>query len=590
MFESITQATQRAREATRGTKTAAMLDAARATGASVATVYRHRARLTVQPARRQRSDAGTTGLTHHEAQLISALLMESHRKNGKRLMTVEQALRVLRYEGLVRAEAVDPATGEVRLLSTSAVERGLRLYALHPRQLLAPAPVTELQSEHPNHVWQIDASLCVLYYLRSHAPQGRGMQVLDADRFYKNKPAALDRVASERVWRYLVTDHFSGSLFCHYVMGAESGVNLSEAFLAATQKRAQDPWHGVPYLLQMDMGSANTGGLFRNLARRLQVRLEPHAPGNARVTGQVECAHNIWERRFESSLKTRPIDTLDQLNAAASMFARWFNATQVHSRFNDTRTSMWLRIRPEQLRVAPPAPVCRELMTHEPEERLVRPTLTVSFGGAEYSVRDVPDVVIGEKVFVAVNPYRDDAACVCLYDANGNETLLSVPLVRRNEAGFREDAPVIGQSYARPADTLADTNRKAIERLAMGAASDEEAAQRRKARTIPFGGHIDPLREAREADLPAAIARHGQALELATTLPACEPARLDATTSMLRIVDAIGRSLSADEYAWFAARYAEGVPEDQLVSLIEQFGAQAEPHAQARQAGGLRAV
>ena len=34
---------------------------------------------------------------------------------------------------------------------------------------------TELQSLHPNHVWQIDASLCVLYYLAARTPAEAGL-------------------------------------------------------------------------------------------------------------------------------------------------------------------------------------------------------------------------------------------------------------------------------------------------------------------------------------------------------------------------------------------------------------------------------
>ena len=72
--------------------------------------------------------------------------------------------------------------------------------------------------------------------------------------------------------------------------------------------------------IMMDMGSANTSGLFKNLARRLKVKLLAHAPGNARATGQVENARNIIERSFESSLRLQPVANLVELNA---MVQRW---------------------------------------------------------------------------------------------------------------------------------------------------------------------------------------------------------------------------------------------------------------------------
>lgn len=592
-IETIVGASHRAADASHGDKRTVMADAAAAIGKSIATAYRLRRKLSVQPERRRRCDAGSTGLSLDDARAISALLMESHRKNGKQLMTVEHAVQVLRTEGVIRAETADAATGELRPLSASAVSRGLRVHNLHPQQLLQPKPATELQSLHPNHVWQIDASLCVLYYLRSGSPRERGLQVLDADKFYKNKPAALARVENERVWRYVVTDHFSGSLFVHYVLGAESGRNLADSFVAAISPREvqgqRDPFHGVPFIVMMDMGSANTGALFKSLARRLQVRTIAHAPGNARATGQVEKAQDIVERQFESSLKLRPLDTLEELNEAGSMWSRWFNATAVHTRHGQARTDVWLRIAADQLRLAPPVEVCQALMTHAPAERKVSPTLTVQFEGREYDVRSVPEVLVGQKLLVAVNPYRDDEISVVLYDDGGDEILHGAPLVARNEAGFREDAPVIGERYARPADTPADTNRKAVERSIMGVATDAEAEAARKVQALPFGGRIDPLRAAREAELPTAIPKRGEALALTTRAAPIEPERLTGTEAMLRIVAAIRRSLTPEEHAFMAARYAEGVPEDQIDALIAQFLAlPADDKQQA--AGGLRSV
>ena len=87
-------------------------------GVSRATVYRHMRAMSVQPARRQRADAGTTSVTREEALAVSELLMAAMRKNNKRLMTVADALQVLRYDGSVRCERLDPATGESEVLTT----------------------------------------------------------------------------------------------------------------------------------------------------------------------------------------------------------------------------------------------------------------------------------------------------------------------------------------------------------------------------------------------------------------------------------------------------------------------------------------
>ena len=100
--------------------------------------------------------------------MISAALMVSLRKSAtKRLLGVDDAVDLMRSNGEIKCERVNTETGEIFNLSTSTIIRALRTFRLHPDQLLAPAPAVELRSLHPNHVWQIDASLCVLYYLKA---------------------------------------------------------------------------------------------------------------------------------------------------------------------------------------------------------------------------------------------------------------------------------------------------------------------------------------------------------------------------------------------------------------------------------------
>lgn len=544
---------------------------------SVPTVYRIMDQVTLKKQRKQRSDAGEVSLQRDEAVAISAYLMNSLRKGNKRLMSIGQAVIDLRANGVVRAQRVDASTGEVFPLSESAVSRALKAHKLHPDQLLRAAPAKELQSLHPNHVWQIDASLCVLYYLKSSKTQGAhgshvdsGLQVMDADKFYKNKPAALERIAAERVWRYAVTDHYSGAIFVHYVMGAESGANLAESFIAAIQQRsgAQGtglPFHGVPFILMMDMGSANTSGLFKQLARRLQVEVIAHAPGTARATGQVEVAHNIIERSFESGLRLSPVHDLDGLNALALRWHQWFNSTQVHSRHGKTRFDMWMTIRAEQLRIAPAPELCRQLVNHKPEKRKVSVMLTVSFGGAEYDVSSIPGVVVGESVMMAINPYQADAATVVEVGADGKEVLHSVPLVARNEAGFRDDANVIGEGYRRHADTEADTNRKLVERTIMDAPTDEAAEAARKAKALPFGGRIDPFKKIDDTPERTFLPRKGEALAVqATTTALQREARKLTHFEAGQWLTAQGVAMDASVYARLRDWYADGVPEDQL--------------------------
>lgn len=563
---------QAAATAPSGGKRAVYAAACAELGYSLATLHRHLAKVTVKPQRKRRSDAGAVLLSRDEAIAISAALISSQRKTNKRLLSICQAVEVMRANGEVRAERIDPATGEVHPLSDSAIARALRHYGMHPDQLNRPTAAVELKSLHPNHVWQIDASLCVLYYLNAPSAKEAGLQVMPREKFYKNKPANLKRIENDRVWSYEVTDHNSGAIFVHYVLGAESGTNLAESFIGAIQQRGADPMYGVPFILMMDMGSANTSGLFGNLARRLQVKLIAHAPGNARATGQVEKARDQIERSFESGLRLRPVRDLAELNVQAQRWARWYNSTKVHSRHGKTRYDQWMTIRPEQLRIAPPPELCMELLTHTPESRKVTDFLTVSFKGREFNVRSVPGVMVGERLQITFNPWVPDSAMVVDRDVDGNEQLHSIPVIARDDAGFREDGNTIGEDWARPADTALDANRKEVERFAMDASTQDEADAKRKACATPFGGRIDPFKVIDQAPERAWLPRRGTELVPATTTrltPA--PVRVlsgfEAAAELRRMGVDLTREATASLRAW----HPDGVPEDQLPALADRL-------------------
>ena len=571
LIQRLVQVAATAAAAGHGRKEAVYAAACAELGMSRPTLMRALSDVAVRGDRKRRVDAGQVSLTREDAILISAMLMESLRKNGKRILSVAQAVDILRRNNEVKAEFLDPASSEVRQLSASAIARGLRTHGMHPDQLLRPAPAVEMQSLHPNHVWQIDASLCVLYYLKAGSDRESGLQVMRSSVFYKNKPANLKRIENDRVWRYVVTDHYSGAVWVHYVFGAESALNISESFIAAIQPSGDErrPVHGVPRIVMMDMGSANTSAVFLNLLKRLQVEPIAHAPENARATGQVEKAQDLVERSFESGLRFQPVATLDELNAQAAVWMTWFNGTQRHTRHGHTRYAMWATIRDEQLRLAPSVEMCRLLLTHQPESRKVNDRLRVEFGGQgrEWDVSGIPRVMVGEKVMVTWNPYRDDEVYVVDADADGHEVLHPARLVERNAAGFAVTANVIGEDYKRPADTVADQHRKEVERAAMDAATLEEAEAKRKAKALPFGGRIDPHRGLEEQTASTAyIPRQGTALETTARISAA-PERVLARFELARALVDLGVEMTPERNAQVAAWYPDGVPESQLEDL-----------------------
>ena len=535
---------------------------------SRATLMRRLKEVTVQPQRKRRSDAGNTTLSLADAQRLSTHMMEGYRANDKSIQALKLSLEQLRAESPLFASAIDPETGETRQLSDSACARALRAYALHPEQLRATAPVQALASDHPNDVWQIDASISTLFYVPGE--RQAGMQDMPPGVFYKNKPENFEKIKRQRLTRYVLTDHCSGSIFVHYVAGGESTVNMAESFLRAIQPRPQQQMHGVPFHLMMDPGSAGIGGAFMNLLRRLQVTPVVNKAGNARAKGQVENAHNLVETNFESGFKFTHVPGIEWINEKAQTWMRYYNSARKHTRHKMTRWAKWMEITQQQLRLVDEA-LARQLLTHAPETPKVDRELCVRFAGRVWSVRDVAGVMVGEKVSITYNPFDQTSAYVVQNDADGQELLVPVPEMKEGAHGFSAGAALIGREMKSLPDTVATTNRKLVERLATGTETDEAAAAARKAKALPFGGTFDPYKH-HEASLPAAVPlpRRGTDLGATTRVAQAEPELLTHFEAAKALV-AKGVAMSPELVGTLKSLHSEGVPETELDALVARL-------------------
>jgi hypothetical protein len=537
---------------------------------SRASVFRKLAELGFDTERKQRADKGKSGLTQEEAQTIAAYLMAGTRANGKRIVSVEQALNDLRANGKVAAQSVDPATGEVSLLSPTTVTRKLREWGLHPDQLNRPAPHVEMASLHPNHVWQIDASVCVLFYLPK-----RGLQVMSDKEFYKNKPQNFKKIENDRVIRYTKTDHTTGTVQLRYYAGAETGLNLADFFIHCIQpkKHAQEPVHGVPFILMDDAGSANTSHLFSNLLDRLNVRHLTHAPGNPRASGSVERAQNLVECHFESRLGVgQQIQSLEELNELAGVWTRWFNGTRQHSRHGHTRYGLWQTIRAEQLRVAPSREICQLLLSTKPETRTVDDTLRVKYAlkgqpSRLYSVAHVPNVQIGEKLTVCINPYSVPAINVIEKGADGKEIFFECQPLEVNEYGYTEQAVIIGESYKSVADTRTDTARKDAIKEAYGVTTLEEAEAKKRLKARPFAD-MDAVAYLKDETVATYATRKGT--DMGVDSPRVEEKPLTHTKAAMELVRR-GLTLNPERHRLIKQWYPDGVPESELDTLEDRL-------------------
>ncbi|MBV2081473.1 MULTISPECIES: DDE-type integrase/transposase/recombinase [Pseudomonas] len=569
--QQLAQIAQRAAVTPHGQRTAIYKAGAAELGMSLQTLQRKLKEVSVSKPRKRRSDAGCSALPLEEAQKISAVLLESIRANGKQLSTIERAVERLRSNNLILAGRLNEETGEFLPLSNSAIAQALRSYKLHPEQLLHDAPAVSLASNHPNHVWQVDASISTQFYLADD-----GAKVMDKAVFYDGKPANLKKIERQRLWRYVITDHTSGTLYLEYVLGAESAENLSNVLINAMQKRHEaDPFHGVPWMLMTDPGAAMTSSIFRNLCRAMSINLIINQVGNARAKGQVEQAHNIVEREFESALKFKAAQTLEQINEWAGQWMRFFNATSIHNRTQRTRYGVWQLIQADQLRLAPSIAVCRELAVSTPEERKVSNLLRVSFRGAQFDVSTVPGVMVGEKLLITRNCWRDqDSAIAVLMGEDGREQYHVIEKIGIDQYGFAETAAHIGEQYKSHAQTPAQVSRKVLEQIATGTTNQADAESARKSKKVPFGGLIDPHKHVTDTLLPAYMPRRGTSLNV--NAPTVELAPLSHVEAAKLLRPRLDNLWTPETFSWLQQQYPDGVPQEQLEAIEAELKRPAE--------------
>lgn len=590
--EYLVSVVQAAATAPHGQKGQIYARAAEQLGITVKTLHeRLNAVSTTRGQRKPRTDKGNTQLSYDEAALIAAVIKNSARRTGKRLTAVWQAVEILRSNGLLKAEVMDKATGELKPMSNTAIERAMRSYGLHPDQLDRPAPAQALRSLYPNHVWQIDASLCVLYYLPREGKSADELRVMDAAQFHHNKPANLKRIENDRVWRYAITDHASGTGYVDYVFGGESGENLSGVLINAMQYRGRhDPFHGVPTLVMLDPGSANTGTLFKNLCKALGVGVIINEVGNPRAKGQVENFHNIVERQFEGGLKLQTVGNLEELNTAAHRWMRIFNGQHIHRRHGMPRYSAWMRITADQLVKAPDVDTCKALTHEKPETRVLDAYMQVSWKGNQYDCGHVPGVSVGDKVEVARNPWKPDTLRIITTGRDGMTVFHEADMIRKDEYGFAVDGAVIGQDFKSHADTPTVKADKLLEKLAMEADTQAEAEGKRKAKTLPFGGKIDPYKplEAAEQQQPEWLEKRGTASTVQAPAINLRPYTLVEAAKAL--MGRIGPLWLPECYGELQATYPHGeVPQEDLDRWERYFlGTGEKPGAKQRPA--LRVV
>lgn len=556
-------------EAPFGTKSALKRAFCETYGRSLNTLHRDLKSVGWTSGRKRRSDAGSTSQDEAALRDLAAAARVSVRKNGKATLRTPNARSMLSQNG--REFSVSNAR-----LNQLLKQRGMDLATQQQ-----PSAHVTMRSLHPNHVHQVDPSLCLLYY----APNGE-QHVLHDDEIYKNKPQWVDKIGNLKCWRYVLTDHYSSAITVRYFQSrGETQENLFDFLLYAWGRREGRVQHGVPRMLYTDPGSANTASAIKNALTAMDVIFEPHMPGNPRAKGQVENANNIVETLFESRLRFEPVRSIDELNAAVEAWAIAYNANAIpdyDSRLKRTfmrqplaRAAIWQQIRKEHLRILPSVDVCRWMLTADAVERIVKADRRITFRhpvskrSETYPLDHIPEIYPRLKVMVSPLVYGDREIIVTLTTYQGEEkTYICQPIeIADPVAGFAV-GPVFGEDYQQAPDSVIDKAGKELDRAAFGDLSADELDKAKKKDATPFGG-LDAHSHLSGVYVPDFMSRQGTELTVPDRATTTEKP-LSRTAALVQLARKLNRDLEPDEREAFLAAHGDEIFSADIDNWLQQ--------------------
>lgn len=583
MLEQLLGLRRQVEAAAHGQSTALICEFAALHGRSVNTVWRWLGNFAgYQTGRKKRSDAGTTQLPEDSLVFIAASKKMSVRANGKATKPTGVAMNIVDANGLV----VNVGAGQVNRL--------LRQRKLDTKTQAAARNHCQMNSLYPNHVHQIDPSLCLIYYI------GNKQMVMTDAEFNKNKPAAMEKVKL-KVWRYVRYDHASGQLDVRYFEAAgENQRSLFEFLLWTWGEQPNRVSHGVPTMLLWDKGSANTSTAIVRLLDALGVSHETHATHHAWAKGGVENGNRIVEMHFESRLRDQPVNSVEELNASAELWVRDYNANAIkhvdsriqrHSGEKLIRDELWQLIlrTPDKLIKLPERKVCSWFLTGAEIKRQIRDNL-ISCVHPEIGrsrVYDLSDwaAFYSQKDWVQVSPLllADGAIRVTIEQLGKDPLVVQLsPVKEFNAFGRMADSPVFGEDYHAAKHTVAEQAGKDIAKAAYGDVNLDEAEVLLRKNVRPFQQFNDgkgviahshlgqdklPTRllpAARDIDNPAIT-------QARDTQPELE--RKNHTQMALYLHRELGEAWQPDMIADLQKRFPNGATEPELTQLLDDLRA-----------------
>lgn len=509
---------------------------------------------------------GSSQAKDDEVLKVHHLISASKRRNGQILMDTKTAVEILQDSGQLTSN-LSPGTWSRRL-------REMNLSAAFVR---AAKPHRLIETDHPNHVFLMDATPCVMYRVNG---KGHFKTVKDFNIEVSRKPQDL-REIKRHVIRYCVVDHKSGAFYVRYYNASGEKVEdvLDCLFRAMAPKDdPKYPFRGVPMELWTDPGSAFTAAPLANLCEALGVTLRAHMAGNPRAKGAVEVVNKLWPMWFESRLSLQAPETLEELNAWATDYLVRKNMESSFRR-EYSRTKLWMNIGKDQLRELPTVngTVDKEffgrLAATEPVTRVARANLMIAYGGNEYRLPNRAELA-GHTLHVHLDAWSWPCAVITAFKGTEREERFTLAPIERDKYGT---VVTVGATQ-KPGEPRAVSRTPQEEAQAqgeewLGGYGVEHKGTGSHRRAFPMKNHEGPRltvfgHQAAKVPDVALLPRQGVELE-----------RPDAGAPMvMRHLDAIevmgaelGRGLFMSENEYIREQYPQGMTEADIAAALAFF-------------------
>lgn len=526
---------------------AVVQQAAHQLGLSEASVYRALKAAGWSSGRKPRKDRGSSAVAVEDLEAVARIMAKGRNKRGQANLPTKEAVEIAQGQGLAKGAGY------------SQIARRLRQDGLSMVHMRAPEPSISRVSTHPNHVWQVDISVAIQWYLRDS--DGTIGQYSDAGaRFYEGKRQNLAELR-QVLLRYMVTDHYSGAYYVRYYYApGENSLDVVDFLyraMAAKSHGTAYPLRGIPRRIVVDQGPAFKAQVVQQLVGRdgLNIELEYHAVKNAKASGAVETRHNHWQRTFEGRLALSAATDLTELNRQAEAFAAVANAERPHTRHGRAPMALWATITEQQLREVPSRDVFLQLATSAKREGVLTNKLHLRADGKTWEIAGA-HVHPRQRVQFRLSPFIDQG--IRVWDSEDRE--LAATELQFDQAGF----PVNGRRHVWDDDAAQGSSHKpvAAQKLSAEVASDAVAVR------------LDSVFD----DLPERLARHaflggqrGQEWQPSQGQALVDSPMLGSIEARERVAAMLGRALTADEGAWWRARVGDGCSQAELDLAIDEF-------------------